>query len=200
MDSCDAARMASAPYLDEIQCLGAAHFADHDAIRAQAHGRAHQLGHGHHACARAQRNVVAGRALQLHRVFEHQHAVARRGDFGQQRIGERGLAAAGSPGDQDVLALAHGANEKARLLGGHHSVFDVARQRNDADGALAQREGRPRSCRRQNALEAFARLGQLGRQQRLAAMDFCANVGGDKADDSLAVRLGQLHAHRCAAR
>ncbi|KEH08428.1 hypothetical protein GY14_20275 [Delftia tsuruhatensis] len=198
VDRGDTARMAGAPHLDEIQRLGAAHLADDDAIRPQAHGRPHQFGHGHDAGARAQRHMVAGRALQLDGVFEHQYAVARGGDLGQQRIGERGLAAARGSCDQDVLALAHGANEKARLLGGHHSVLDVARQRDDADGALAQREGRPRRSGRQDALEAFAGFGQLGGQQRLPAMDFCANVGRDQADDSLAVRLRQLRAHRRA--
>ncbi|CRO25462.1 hypothetical protein PAERUG_P3_North_West_16_VIM_2_07_06_05747 [Pseudomonas aeruginosa] len=163
MDRGDPAGVARSPHLDEIQRLGAAHLANHHAIRPQPHGRAHQLGHRHHARARAQRNVVAGRALQLHRVFEHQHAVARGGDFGEQGIGERGLAAAGGPGDQDVLTLAHGAHQKARLGGGHHSVHDIPLQRDHADGALAQREGRPWRGGRQDALEAFARLGQLGR-------------------------------------
>jgi len=64
--------------------------------------------------------------------------------------------------DQDVLALAHGANEKARVGAGHHSVDDVPLQRDHADGALAQREGRPRRGGRQDALEALARFGQLG--------------------------------------
>ena len=68
------------------------------------------------------------------------------------------------------------------------------------DGALAQREGWPRRGGRQDAFEAFAGFGQLGRQQRLAAMHFRADVGGDKADDPLTVRLGQLHTHRRAAR
>jgi hypothetical protein len=117
-----------------------------------------------------------------------------------KRIGERGLAAAGGAGDQDVLALAHGAAQEARLRGGHHAVGDVALQRDHADGALAQREGRPRRSRRQDALEAFAGFGQLGGQQRLAAMHFRADVGGDQADDAFAIGFGQFHAHRRAAR
>jgi hypothetical protein len=149
-------------------------------------------------CARAQRNVVAGRALQLHRVFEHQHAVARGGNLGQQRIGERGLAATGGARDQDVLALAHGANEKARVGAGHHSVDDVPLQQDHADGALAQREGRPRCCRWQDALKAFSGFGQLGGQQRFAAMHFRTDVGGDQPNDPFAICLGQFHTHRCA--
>ena len=47
----------------------------------------------------------------------------------------------------------------------------------------------------QDALEAFAGLGQLSRQQWLAAMHFRADVGCDQADDAFAVRFGQLHAH-----
>ncbi len=44
---------------------------------------------------------------------------------------------------------------------------DVAIQADDAHGALAQREGRARRGRRQDALEALAGFGQLGGQQRL---------------------------------
>ena len=70
---------------------------------------------------------------------------------------ERGLPLLVAPAIRSFVA--HGANEKARLRAGHHPVDNVPLQRNHADGALAQREGRPRRCRRQDALEAFARFG-----------------------------------------
>ncbi len=54
-------------------------------------------------------------ALQLDRVFEQDHAIARGGDLMQQRIGERGLAGAGAAGDEDVLPLAHGIAQKRGL-------------------------------------------------------------------------------------
>jgi len=44
----------------------------------------------------------------------------------------------------------------------YRSVDDVPLQRDHADGALAQREGRPWHGRRQDALEAFAGFGQFG--------------------------------------
>jgi hypothetical protein len=100
--------------------------------------------------------------LQFHRVFKHQHAVAGSSYLSQQRIGERCLAAAGGPGDHNVLALAHGLHQKARLGGGHHCVHDIPLQRDHADGAFAQREGRPWRGGRQDALEAFAGFGQFG--------------------------------------
>ncbi len=81
MDGGDAAGMASAPHLDEIQRLATTYLADHHAVGAQPHRGAHQLGHRHDAGTRAQRHVVACRALQFDGVFEHQYAVARGGDF-----------------------------------------------------------------------------------------------------------------------
>jgi hypothetical protein len=89
---------------------------------------------------------------------------------------------------------------KLRLRAGQDAVDDVALQRDHADGALAQREGWPRRSRRQDALEAFAGFGQLGRQQRLPAMHFRADVGGYQSDDAFAIRFGQFHAQRHAAR
>ncbi len=79
--------------------FAAAHLADDHAVRPQAHRGPHQLGHGDDAGAGAQRHMVAGRALQLDGVFEHQHAVACGGDLGQQRVRQRGLAGAGAAGD-----------------------------------------------------------------------------------------------------
>jgi hypothetical protein len=100
------------------------------------------------------------------------------------------------PGDQDVLALAHGAAQELGLPCGQDAVGHVAIQPDDAHGALAQREGWPGRGGRQDALEAFAGFGQLGGQQRLAAMHLRADVGGDQADDAFAIGFGQLHAQR----
>ena len=94
----------------------------------------------------------------------------------------------------------HRTDEEVCLGAGHHPVGDVPLQGDHADGALAQCEGRPRCGRGQDALEAFAGLGQLSRQQWLAAMHFRADVGCDQADDAFAVRFGQLHAHWRAPR
>ena len=134
-----------------------------------------------------------GGALQLDGVFEHQYAVAGDSDLGEQGVRQRRLAGAGAAGDQDVLPLAHGMAQELGLWGGQDTVGHVTIQADDVHGPLAQREGRPRCSGRQDALEAFARLWQLGSQERLAAMNFCTNVRRDQPDDPLAVRLGQLH-------
>ena len=200
VDRGDATRMAGAPHLDEVQGLAAAHLADDHAVRPQSHRGAHQFGHGHHACTGAQRHVVARRALQFHCVFQHQHAVASAGDLGQQRVGERGLAGAGTAGDQDVLALAHRAAQELGLFRTQNAVAHVVGQADHTDGALAQGEGRPWRRWRQDALEALARLRQLGGQQGPAAMHLCADMRRDQADDAFAVRGGQRLAGGSAAR
>ena len=102
MDGGNAAGVAGAPDLHQVQGFAATHFADDHAVRPQAHRGPHQLGHRHDASAGAQRHMVAGCALQLDGVFEHKHAVARGGDLRKQGIGECGFAAARRPGDQDV--------------------------------------------------------------------------------------------------
>ena len=144
MDGRDASRMAGAPSLEQIERFGATHLADDDAVRPQPQGRAHQLGHGHDTGTGAQRHVVLCRALQLHRVFEHDHAVAGGGDLVEQGIGQRGLAGAGATRDQDVLAFAHGTAQEGRLSLGQDAVGHVGVEPDQADRALAQREDRPR--------------------------------------------------------
>ena len=81
--------------------------------------------------------MIAGGALQLDGVFEHQNAVASGGDLRQQGVCQRGLARAGATGNQNVLALTYRTTQKLGLLRGHHAVGDVARQRNHAHSAFA---------------------------------------------------------------
>ena len=102
-----------------------------------------------------------------------------------QGIGKRGLAGTGAAGDQDVLALMHGAAQELGLTGSQDAVGHILIQANDAHGALAQREGRPWRGRRQDALEAFAGFRQFGGQERLAAMHLRTDMGGDGADISV---------------
>ena len=68
MNGADAAGMAGAPDLHQIQRFAAAHFAHDHAIRAQPHRGAHQFGHGHDAGARAQR--LFGIFQRMHRESE----------------------------------------------------------------------------------------------------------------------------------
>jgi hypothetical protein len=201
VDGGDAAGMAGAPDLHQVQRFAAAHFADDHAVGAQAHRGAHQLGHGHDAFARV-RSGTWSRAAHCSSMVSSSTSTRSpvAAISASKRIGERGLAAARRPGDQDVLALAHGAAQELGLRGGQDAVGHVAIQPDDAHGALAQREGWPRRGRRQDALEPLAGFGQLGGQQRPPAMHLRADVRGDQADDAFAIVFGQLHAQRHAAR
>ena len=102
MDGADAAGMAGAPSLQEVERFRAAHLADRDAVGPQPQRRAHQVGQRRDAVLGAQRHEVRRRALQLAGILDQHDAVGRLGDFGEERIGQRGLAGRGAAGDQDV--------------------------------------------------------------------------------------------------
>ena len=70
---------------------------------------------------------------------------------------------------------------------GHEAVDDVLRERDDADGALADREGGCAHDGRQDALEALAGLGQLGGDEWARRHAPRAQVRGDEADDALGI-------------
>lgn len=75
MQRADAAGMACAPCLEQIQCLGTAHLTNRDTIRPQAQGRAHQFGQGHDAVARTERDKVGRSTLQFARIFDQHDPV-----------------------------------------------------------------------------------------------------------------------------
>ena len=102
----DAAGMAGAPGLQQIERLRAAHLADRDAVGPQAQRRADEIGERGRAVLGAQRHEVRRGALQLARILDQHDAVAGLGDLGEQRVDQRGLAGRGAAGDEDVLALA----------------------------------------------------------------------------------------------
>ena len=60
------------------------------------------------------------------------------------------------------------------------------------DTGFADREARGGDDRLQQALEALAGLGQLGRDARRPGMHFCADVVRDETDDALAVGGGKM--------
>ena len=111
------------------------------------------------------------------------------GEFGKERVGERGLARAGAADDQDVLALDHGEAEQSRGVGRHDAIADIIHQRVDAGRGLADREAWRQRHRRQHALEtlagAFAVRRQLGGDDRPVGMDLGAAVARDQPDDPL---------------
>ena len=108
MERADAAGMAGAPGLQQIERLGAAHLADRDAVGPKPQRRADEIGERGGAILGAQRDEVRRCALQFARVLDQHDAVAGLGDFGKQRIDERRLAGRGAAGDEDVLAFGDG--------------------------------------------------------------------------------------------
>ena len=179
VDGADAAGMAGAPGLEEIERLGAAHLADRNAIGAQAQRGADQIGERDDAVLGAQRHEVRRLALQLAGVLDQHDPVGGLGDLGQQRVGERRLAGRGAAGDEDVLAFCDGGAQHRGLAASHDAGGDIVVEREDGDGGLADRKGRRRDHRRQQALEPLSRLGQLGRDTRAAGVDLGADVVGD---------------------
>ena len=114
MDGADAAGMAGAPGLEQVERFGAAHLADRDAVGTQPQRGANEVGERGDAVLGAQRHEVGRGALQLARVLDQDDAVAGLGDLGQQRVGERGLAGRGAAGDEDVRARRDRAAQSAR--------------------------------------------------------------------------------------
>ena len=170
MDGADAAGMAGAPGLEQVERFGAAHLADRDAVGAQAQRGADEIGERDDAVLGAQRDEVGRGALQLARVLDQDDAIGGLRDFGEQRVGERGLAGRGAAGDEDVRARRRRpARSVVGLVGRHDAGRDIVVEREDRDGGLADREGRRRDDGRQQPLEALSRFGQLGRDARASA-------------------------------
>ena len=114
MDGADAAGMAGAPGLQQVERFGAADLADRDAIRPQAQRGANEIGERGDAVLGAQRHEVRRLALQLAGILDQHDAIGGLCDFGEQRVGERGLAGGGAAGDQDVAALGDGRAQRSR--------------------------------------------------------------------------------------
>ncbi len=112
--------------------------------------------------------------------------------FGEQGVGQRGLAGGGAAGDQDVAPLGDGDAQERRLVGGHDAGGDVILQREDGDGGFADGEGGGRDHGRQQALEALTRFREFGGDARRAGVDLGADMVGDEADDALAIGGGHL--------
>jgi hypothetical protein len=70
VDGPDAAGMAGAPGLQQIERFGAAHLADRNAVRAQAQRGADEIGERGDAVLGAHGDKVGRGALQLARIFD----------------------------------------------------------------------------------------------------------------------------------
>jgi hypothetical protein len=92
MDGADAAGVAGAPGLEEVERLGAAHLADGDAVGAQPERAADEFGERGDAVLGAQRDQVRRAALEFARVLDQHDPTALARDLGEQGVGERGLA------------------------------------------------------------------------------------------------------------
>jgi hypothetical protein len=86
------------------------------------------------------------------RVLDDDDAIGGLRDFGQQRIGQRGLAGRVPPATR-MLARDATPSRRLRLLRRHDPGRDVIVEREHRDGGLADREGRRRDDGRQQALE-----------------------------------------------
>jgi hypothetical protein len=87
------------------------------------------------------------------RVLDDDDAIGGLRHFGQQRIGQRGLAGRGAAGDEDVGAGRDALAQRLGLGGRHDPGRDVIVEREHRDGGLADGEGRGRDHGRQQALE-----------------------------------------------
>ena len=153
----DAAGMAGVPCLQHVEGFRAPDFADDDAVGPEPQRRAYEIGQRDRAPSCPERNAVLGSALQLARVLDQDHPLVAFRDFGQQRIGERGLARRRAAGDQDVAPLAHGLPQRIGLQRQHDAVGDIVGQRVEFCGRLADGEAWRQHDRRQQPLEALAR-------------------------------------------
>ncbi len=187
MDRADAARMAGAPGLEQVERLGAANLADGNPVGPQPQRGAHQIRQRGDAVLGTHGDKIGRCALQLARVLDQHDAVVGLGDFGEQRIRQCGLAGRCAPGDENVASLGDRQSKHVRLVGGHDAGGDIVAEREDRDGGLADGEGRGGNDRRQKPLEPLPRLGQLGGDARGTGMDFGADVMGDQAHDALAI-------------
>ena len=179
--------MAGTPSFEEVERFGAAHLADRNTVGPKAKRRAHEVGKRGGSILRAQRDQVRRGALQLARILDQHHPVARLGDLGEQCIDQRGLAGRGAAGDEDVLSLADALSQQLGLNAGHDAGVDVVPEGEHRDRRAPDGEARRRRHRRNKALEPLPAFRQLGGDPGAAGMDLDANVVGDEADDALGV-------------
>ncbi len=187
MDRADAARVARAPGLEQVERLGPANLADRDAVGPQTERGTDELRQRRDAILGSERHQVRRGALQLARVLDQHDAIAGLGDLGKKRVDQGGLASGRPARDQDVATMGDRDLQRHSLRGGHDAGGDVVGEREHRDRRLADGERRCRDDRREQPLEALARLRQLGRDARLAGVDLGADMMRNQPDDPLAV-------------
>ncbi len=112
VDGADAAGMAGAPGLEEVERLSAAHLADRYAVGPQAQRTS---GPDRTSVATPSLVRIATRLGAAHcssRVSSiEDDAIGGLRDLGEQRVGERGLAGRGAAGNEDIAPIG---NDRAR--------------------------------------------------------------------------------------
>ena len=166
MDGADPTGMPGAPGFEEIECFAATHLADRNAIGTQAQRRLHQIGERRDTILRPQRDQVRRGALQLARILDQHNAVGGFRHFRQQGVRQGRLPGRGAAGNEDVLVPFDREPQHVGLALRHDAGRDVIGEREHGDRRLADRKGGRHHHWGQQALEAFASLGQLGRDAR----------------------------------
>ena len=187
----DAARMAGAPDLDEIQRLGAAHLARTTTVIRRRAWRSAPARSWTRRPARV-RSGTWSRAAHCNSTVssEHQHRGRRWRRFGEQGIGERGLAAAGvAPAIRTFWRSRRTSPpvqpSSCRLrCSASSGITPMARLRSAKAGPGAVGGKMPRSVRWFRAVRRTAWLAGRDAPPR--------RRGRPQADDSLAIGSGQF--------
>ena len=114
------------------------------------------------------------------RIFDQHNAIGRFCDFGQERIGQRGLAGRGTARHENVLACSNSVPETFSLSGSQDAGGDIVVEGEDADSRLANGEGWSGDHGGQQHLETLACLGQLRRDAGTCQMNLRADVMGNQ--------------------
>ena len=153
--------MAGAPGLEEIERLGAAHFANRNPVRAKAKAGTDQIRERGNAILGPHRHKVWGAALELAGVFDQNNPVCGLGDLSEQGVCKRRFAGASAPSDKDVQPLCNARTKPVGFSCAHDSCADIVLEQEHRDGGLADGKGGSRHHGWQEAFEPFSAFRQL---------------------------------------
>ena len=175
--------------LQHVECLGAAHLADQDAVGPHSEAVPEQLADRELALALdvggavLQGDDVRVVDLELRCVLDRDHPLVVRDETRDDVQGRR-LAGAGAARDEDVHAAQHGGRQELRHRGAQAPlVFEVV-DAEDGILELADREGRSVDRGGPDDRVDAAAVGQPGVDHRVETIDV-APGGGDHAADGL---------------
>ena len=175
-----------------MRSSASAHPADDHAIRAQTHGRAHQLGMSWTTPWRVRSGTWSRAAHCSSTVSSSTSTRSPVAAISASRAFAWVLAGTRSTRDQNVLALAHRTHQGPPV---QRSSF---RPRYNATAGSRPRRGKAKAGPGGAARCPRSVRPSRSSCRRLAAMYLEADVGRDQPDDPFTVRFGQF-AHRCTA-